>query len=246
MKATRSSTVFIGCAGWSIPKEYAERFAVNGSHLERYASRFAAVEVNSSFYRPHRTTTYARWAASVPAEFRFAVKIPRQVTHGLRLINTEALLDRFLAEAAGLGDRLGPLLVQAPPSLAFSASVVRKFFTALRKRFAGNVVCEPRHVSWFEPVVDRLLAGLRVARVAADPAVVPAAAVPGGWEGLLYYRLHGSPQMYYSSYSAEYLNGLLGSGVVGAPTWYIFDNTALGAATANGLDLLERSPGRSE
>jgi uncharacterized protein YecE (DUF72 family) len=153
------------------------------------------------------------------------------------------VLDRFLAEAGALGDKLGPLLVQLPPSLAFGAPVVKKFFAALRERFAGAVACEPRHASWFKPAADRLLVGFQVARVAADPSVVPAAAEPGGWDGLAYYRLHGTPRMYYSSYPAEYLDALAGRlarEAGSAAVWCIFDNTALGAATANALALLER------
>jgi uncharacterized protein YecE (DUF72 family) len=249
MNAARASNVLIGCAGWSIAKAYAQHFAIPGSHLQRYASQFTAVEVNSSFYRPHRPATYSRWAASVPAAFRFAVKIPREITHVLRLVNTETILDRFLAEAAGLGDRLGPLLVQMPPSLAFNALIAGAFFEALRTRFAGTTVCEPRHPSWFQPAVDRLLASLQVARAAADPAVVAAAAEPGGWEGLRYHRLHGSPRMYYSSYPPEYLDALrdrLASCPPSVPTWCIFDNTAIGAATANGLDILRYFPGPRE
>src|SRR5437763_17203339 len=96
MTAARSSNVFIGCAGWSIPREHAGHFRAKGSHLERYAGRFTAVEINSSFYRPHRATTYGRWAASVPANFRFAVKVPKEITHALRLVGAADLLDRFL------------------------------------------------------------------------------------------------------------------------------------------------------
>jgi uncharacterized protein YecE (DUF72 family) len=58
--------VMVGTAGWSIPPQHADRFRGEGSHLERYSQRFPAVEINSSFYRPHRPSTYARWAASVP------------------------------------------------------------------------------------------------------------------------------------------------------------------------------------
>jgi uncharacterized protein YecE (DUF72 family) len=235
--------VLIGCAGWSIPKEHAALFRAAGSHLERYAGRFPAVEINSSFYRPHQPKTYARWAASVPASFRFAVKVPRTITHERRLAEVEDLLEPFLAQVAELGDRLGPLLVQLPPSLAFNPGVVRRFWMVLRQRFDGEVACEPRHATWFRPAVGQLLADFRVARVAADPAVVPAAAEPGGWDGLVYYRLHGSPQMYYSSYSAAYLDALrqkLDRAAPAASRWCIFDNTALGAATANGLDLVTR------
>lgn len=239
----RSSTVRIGCAGWSLPKEHADRFPDEGSHLERYASRFSAVEINSSFYKPHRPATYARWAESVPADFRFSVKVPRVATHGRRLVDAEDVLDGFLAEATRLGEKLGPLLVQLPPSLAFSADVAKAFFAALRERFDGTVALEPRHPSWFEPATERLVAKHRIARVAADPAVVPAAGKSGGWDGLVYYRLHGSPEMYYSAYPDEYLSDLsntLAKSARSAEAWCIFDNTAAFAATVNALDVLGR------
>jgi uncharacterized protein YecE (DUF72 family) len=242
MNAESSRVIRVGCAGWSIPKEHAGLFPPHGTHLARYAARFPAVEINSSFYRPHRTATYARWAATVPADFRFAVKVPREITHRRRLVDTGDLLDRFLAEAGALGGKLGPLLVQLPPSLAFAVPVATSFFTALRERFAGDVVCEPRHPSWFAPATEELLANFRVARVAADPAVVPAATEPGGWAGLAYYRLHGSPRIYYSPYSAEYLTALaeqLKAHAATSAVWCIFDNTALGAATSNALALME-------
>jgi uncharacterized protein YecE (DUF72 family) len=151
------------------------------------------------------------------------------------------VLDRFLGEVTVLGDRLGPLLVQLPPSLVFKPDVVTAFFTTFRDRYAGLLACEPRHRTWFTPEVDRLLAGFRVARVAADPAVVPAAADPAGWDGLVYYRLHGSPRMYYSPYPDPYLDALAEKiRAFAAPTWCIFDNTAQFHAQANALGLLRR------
>jgi uncharacterized protein YecE (DUF72 family) len=232
----------IGIAGWSIPKQHAPHFPVDGSHLERYAARFSAAEINSSFYRPHRPRTYARWAATVPDEFRFAVKVPREITHRRRLVEVDDLLEPFLAEATQLGDKLGPLLVQLPPSFAFDASV-GGFFKLLRRHFAGNVICEPRHATWFSDEAERLLMKFRVARVAADPAVVPAAAEPGGWKGLAYFRLHGAPKIYYSAYSAETMAHVLDRMTALAPAgpvWCIFDNTALGEAYANALQLLAK------
>jgi uncharacterized protein YecE (DUF72 family) len=233
----------VGCAGWSIPRQYAEHFPAEGTHLERYAQRLPAVEINSSFYRPHRPETYARWAASVPASFQFAVKVPKEITHTRRLRDIADPLDRFLSEVAALGPMLGPLLVQLPPSLPFDAAVVTAFFAALRARFSGSVVCEPRHASWFMGQAEQILVSAQVARVAADPAPVPEAAQPGGWHGLVYYRLHGSPEMYASAYSAAYLDQLaqtVRASAQAAPTWCIFDNTALGAATANALELCTR------
>lgn len=236
--------VRIGCAGWSLPRSEQERFPAAGSHLERYAARFDAVEINSSFHRPHRPSTYARWSASVPDSFRFSVKLPKTITHGLRLRSAREPLAAFLAEAAGLGDKLGCLLVQLPPSLDFDRAVAEGFFADLRALTPVPVACEPRHASWFTPEVDGLLAEMRVARVAADPARVPEAGETGGWRGLLYHRLHGSPRIYYSAYSEEYLDDLARRirEDDGRDIWCIFDNTTLGAATGNALSLRTRLP----
>ena len=235
--------VRIGCAGWSIPKEHAGRFPEEGTHLTRYARRFSAVEINSSFYRPHRPSTYARWAAETPDGFAFSLKVPKEITHKLRLADADALLDRFLDESAALATKRGPILVQLPPSLAFNAQTVAAFFAALRQRYTGPAACEPRHASWFKPEADGLLVEHQVARVAADPAVVPPAAEPGGWAGLVYYRLHGSPKVYYSEYPAPYLEALAGritTAAESADVWCIFDNTALGAATSDALAVLDQ------
>ncbi len=239
---TPTTDIRIGCAGWSIPKPHAAHFPPDGSHLERYARRFGAVEINSSFYNPHRPTTYARWAETVPAAFQFAVKVPRTITHTRRLAGVETELESFLAEVTSLGTKLGPLLVQLPPGLAFDHTVADRFFSTLRERFDGDVVCEPRHATWFSPEADALLAAWQVARVAADPALMPEAAQPGGWDGIVYYRLHGSPRIYYSTYDTNYLDVLARTLAQHAarrvPAWCIFDNTAESAATANALYLL--------
>jgi uncharacterized protein YecE (DUF72 family) len=243
-----SATIRIGTAAWSIPKEHAAPFPVAGSHLERYGAVFNAVEVNTSFYRPHRTATFERWAASVPEDFRFAVKVPKAITHERRLENVSDLLDRFLSEVGGLGPKLGPLLVQMPPSLSFQRGIADQFLSELRSKVEGSIACEPRHASWFTPEVETLLVELRIARVAADPAPVPGPDEPSGWRGLSYYRLHGSPRIYYSAYSPEYLSavaGLLTRNVAAAvETWCIFDNTAAFAATGDALttkDLVQAS-----
>ncbi len=237
----------MGCAGWSLPRDRQAAFPSGGSHLERYAARFPAAEINTSFHRPHRPATYARWGAAVPEPFRFAVKVPKAITHGLRLRGAGDALDAFLAEAGALGDRLGCLLVQLPPSLDFDAAAAGGFFAALRERTPAAAACEPRHASWFTPEADALLAGHGVARVAADPARVPEAAEPGGAPDPVYYRLHGSPRIYYSAYDAAYLDALAARlrehAAAGRQVWCIFDNTAAGAATENALALLARLGG---
>jgi len=102
-----------------MPKQHAALFPQSGSHLERYAQRLTAVEINSSFYRPHRRTTYEAWAAAVPECFAFSVKAPKIITHEFRLLGADRALDEFLGQASGLGIKLGPLLFQLPPSLGF-------------------------------------------------------------------------------------------------------------------------------
>ncbi|MBA2587409.1 MAG: DUF72 domain-containing protein [Alphaproteobacteria bacterium] len=227
--------ICIGTAGWSIPAQYAEAFAGTGTHLARYATRMNAVEINSSFYRPHQRKTYERWAASVPDGFRFSVKLPRSITQEHRLKDCDALLSRFLEESAGLGAKLGVILVQLPPTLAYDADVAADFFVALRQGTKAAIACEPRHASWFTPKADAALKKWHVARVAADPPRAPADGAPGGWQGLRYWRLHGSPKIYYSDYDAKALKTLAGKQKPG--DWCIFDNTAAFAALGNALAL---------
>jgi uncharacterized protein YecE (DUF72 family) len=238
------ASLLIGTAGWSLPRAEQHRFPEPGAHLARYSAHLPAVEINSSFYRPHRRATYERWAATVPRSFRFSVKIPKTITHEQRLVDTERQLDVFLADVAGLGDRLGCLLVQLPPKLELDVAIARQFFTALHARHGRGVAVEPRHPSWFLPDADHLLQELQVARVAADPAIVPVAAEPGGSRSVVYYRLHGSPRTYYSAYDEAALDGVASRlerhCTAGATVWCIFDNTAHGAALGNALALLER------
>ncbi|MEA2720243.1 MAG: hypothetical protein QOJ39_2107 [Candidatus Eremiobacteraeota bacterium] len=232
--------VRVGTAGWKIAGPVRGRFAGEGTHLERYARRFSGVEINSSFYRPHRPSTYARWAASVPDGFRFALKVPKEITHKRRLVDATEPLEAFLAESAPLGEKRGVLLVQLPPSFAYDADVVSAFLSGVRARYDGLLACEPRHATWFTAEANDALRRFEVARVAADPALVPEAAVPAGWDGFAYYRLHGAPRTYYSSYDDQTLRDIAQRlRAAPGPAWCIFDNTAMDAAASNALDLTE-------
>lgn len=241
--------VSIGCAGWSIPRGHRALFAKGDSALARYATRFDVVEINSSFYRSHRHDTYQRWAASVPAKFRFAVKLPRTITHEAALHRAGPLLDQFMGEVAGLGGKLGRLLVQLPPSQALDARVASTFFRMLRNRTDVAVACEPRHPSWFTPAAEALFARNRIVRVIADPAI-PAteAGMPGRRQG--YWRMHGTPRMYYSAYTEVALRSLARRLRSTRDAWVIFDNTAHGHAVADAarlqamLDTHASAPGR--
>ncbi len=239
-------SICVGTAGWSIPRPLADRFATEGTALERYASAFGAVEINSSFHRPHRIATWERWRDSVPDGFRFSVKLPKEITHVRKLVQCNAELDRFLGEVSGLGSKLAVLLVQLPPKMEFDSALARKFFEQLRAGCDAAVACEPRNLSWFTEGADELLSNFEIARVAADPSICEAAARPGGWPGLRYWRLHGSPVIYRSSYQdrlENYAAPLQEAGAHGRDAWCIFDNTASSAGAADALamlDLIER------
>lgn len=211
------------------------------SQLERYADLFDTVEINSPFYRPHRPATYARWVQSLSDDFRFSAKLPRTISHQRRLKDCAAELETFLAAVTQLGEKLGILLLQLPPTLVFDAAVAGRFFVHLRERHVGAVACEPRHVSWFTPEVERLLRVFSIARVGADPARVLRAAIPGGDHRIEYLRLHGSPRMYCDAYGDAALERVarrLSRGTtVTRERWCIFDNTARGSAQVDAARL---------
>ena len=167
--APRGCRLHLGCAGWNVPRAFAGAFGAGTSQLARYATRFHAVEINSSFYRPHRWQTYERWASSTPPDFAFSVILPQAITHETRLVRAMPVFDPFWDQVQGLGERLRCLLVQLSPSLAYDSRVAGRFGAALRRRYAGPVEIEPRHASWFTHQVDALLASWRFGRVLADP-----------------------------------------------------------------------------
>jgi len=236
------SRLYIGCAGWGLNSAVAERFPGEGSHLERYARILPAVEINSSFYRPHKPETYARWRDGTPPGFRFSVKLPRAITHEGRLVAYREPLERFAGEVAHLGSKLGCLLVQLPPSMPFDAGAADAFLADLRARLDVPTVCEPRHAGWFGEEASALLARHGVVRVVADPPAVPHAPLPRP-APTVYFRLHGSPHVYHSRYDDELLARVAGECrrhlAAGRRVWCIFDNTASGAAQPNALRLAE-------
>ena len=238
--------IFIGTAGWAIPRGSAQHFDGTGTHLQKYAAILTGAEINSSFHRSHESETYNKWALSTPPQFQFAVKLPRLITHDQRLMRARSPLERFLKETSGLKRKRGPLLTQLPPSFVFERRAVKRFLDMFRARYDGPLVCEPRHESWFTPTSSELLASYKVALVAADPPIGGGTNQPGGWNGIVYFRLHGSPRRYWSRYSQDYIDALaqtVEDRSQSAETWCIFDNTASSAATGNALALQQSIEG---
>lgn len=213
----------------------------------RYAGVMQCAEINSSFYRSPRASTYVRWAESTPEGFRFSVKVPKAITHECGLAPTREQLRGFLEELKPLGNKLGPLLLQLPPKQGFAEAQARAFLSLLRELSGGlKVVLEPRNLGWFTAEACELSREFRIARVVADPPIPRGPALEHEDAALVYYRLHGSPRVYYSSYSEDYLDRLgdeiraaTARGVAGE-VWCIFDNTASGAALGNAVSLVEK------
>lgn len=224
----------IGTAGWTLPAKP----SAEGSRLHHYAHTLNCAEINTTFYRPHRPATFARWAVETPPHFRFSVKAPKAITHEAKLRAPEPLLRAFLDQIEPIRLKLGPILFQFPPSLAFDPALAADFLATVRELHPGEVALEPRHATWFAPAADSLLRDDHVARVAADPAKAsPLALVPGGDPSLVYYRLHGSPRTYYSSYDDAFLSKLADRVSPHPNAWVILDNTAHGHAYPNAIRL---------
>lgn len=234
----------VGTAAWDIPRTSRAHFPGAGSLLERYAARFDCVEINSTFYKLPRRATIERWRDTVPPGFRFAVKVPRTITHEAALRGVRSELFAFVDLVQAFGNKLGPLLVQLPGSLELEPRVCGAFLRELRARHDGAIVFEPRHASFFSDRATDLLLRHRIVRVAADPPRCPGADTPAGDPSLVYYRLHGSPRLYYDVYERAFIDALAARMVATARTgtdvWCIFDNTALGGATHDALELQRR------
>jgi uncharacterized protein YecE (DUF72 family) len=234
------TTLRIGTAGWALPKALRVSQSADKPVLEQYAELFDAVEINSSFYRPHRRSTYERWCASVPESFRFSVKVPKVITHERGLLRCQSETVSFMDGVRGLQDKLAVLLVQLPASRTFDESIADAFFKALRSETTAHIVCEARSSTWFADAATALFERYRITRVVADPVPCGCEFAAPADSRFAYFRLHGSPKMYYSSYSAGFLQGVAAAARAAAESWCIFDNTAAGAAWSDAT-VLQRS-----
>ena len=151
--------LIVGTSGWQY-RDWRGSFYPHGlarkRWLEFYAGAFATVEVNNTFYRLPERSTFEDWAARTPADFCFVIKASRYLTHVRRLQEPAEAVARMLDHAAGLGDKLGPVLLQLPPNL--QADAARLDDTLARFPAGQRVAVEPRHDSWFVDDVYALLA----------------------------------------------------------------------------------------
>lgn len=233
--------MFVGTAAWNIPKFLKAEFPEEGSHLQRYSSVLNAVEINSSFYREHLAKTYSRWAQEVPADFRFSVKLAKAFIHDCGLRPKVADVHASLENILHLEKKLGAILIQLPASMGFHVKDAERFYKMIRKKYEGPLVLEPRNLEWIVPDSQGLLRDYGISKALADPE-----RCPGGSKKILssgsitYFRLHGTPVIYKSSYSREFILDIKKKMDAYQNPWCIFDNTTFGFATQNALDLFKR------
>lgn len=182
--------IVVGTSGWHYD-DWRPRFYPLGlgrsRWLEYYSRRFAAVEVNNAFYRLPERRTFESWRASVPADFLVAVKASRYLTHVRRLQQPEEPVARLMDRARGLGEHLGPILLQLPPTLR--ADPGRLDTTLACFGDSVRVAVEPRHASWFVDDVRAVLEKRGAALCLADggPVEMP----PWRTTNWAYVRFHG-------------------------------------------------------
>lgn len=230
------SDVRIGTSGWLYPPWRGVFYPKGLPHrreLEYLSSKLNSVEINGTFYSLQRPESFRRWHDQTPLDFTFAVKGPRFVTHMKKLAGVDTPLANFFASGVlALGDKLGPLLWQLPPTLGFDADRLTRFFARLPRstdeaawlarhhdeRLAGRALTdaithrplrhalEVRHPSFLVPAFPELLREHGIAVVVADTA--------GRWPlireataDVAYVRLHGDVELYTSGYTDPALDG---------------------------------------
>lgn len=246
--------LFIGTSGWNY-RDWRGRFYPESvkpaEYIAYYSRHFPTTEVNYSFYRLPEVTTYEKWAAQVPASFVFALKASRIITHMRRLKEVEEAWTRFLDNAAALGSRLGPVLLQFPPS--FKADVVRlEEFLCLKPgpMKAGKVLLafEFRHSSWFAQEIFEVLAKHKACLVFADSERYARAPLELT-APFVYLRFHGPRELFGSEYSREQLTQWAGRIrewlAAGRSVYTYFNNDFRGYAISNARQLTTLTEGDS-
>ncbi len=241
--------LFIGTSGWSYD-HWAGRFypaeIPKTRWLQYYCSHFASVEINSSFYRLPRETTFQKWRKSVPGDFIFAVKASRYITHIKKLNDPAGNAELFLTRAVFLGESLGPILFQLPPGLKARPDSLEQL---LQTRPESLRYCfEFRHTSWFCEEVYDLLRQYNSALCIADSPKFPM--VVQRTADFSYFRLHGSTVLYQSRYSLDELKSWAGRIEQmldeDADVYVYFDNDAEAYAVINAVELISLLESRAE
>jgi len=239
--------VLVGTSGWNY-EDWKGPFYPESlpriNWLEYYVRNFQTVEVNATFYHEMKESTYKKWRETTPPDFCWAVKAHHFITHVKRLRDAEEPLKRFFRSMSILGDRLGPVLFQLPPSLAFDRTVLEEFVAALRSArssadpaVGSRCAIEPRHASWMRDEALECLRALGLGFCISDTGgrYPYREAVTADFT---YIRLHGPTTLYSSSYSdAQLESWATRVAALDKDAYIYFDNSLMAYASSNALSL---------
>ncbi|MCX5419733.1 DUF72 domain-containing protein [Streptomyces sp. NBC_00078] len=232
-------TLFVGTSGWQY-KDWRGVLYPAGCParlwLEEYAEQFTTVELNNAFYRLPTRENFTAWRDRVPEGFVVAVKASRYLTHIKRLKDPEEPVDRLMSHAAGLGDRLGPVLVQLPPTLKEDAELLDECLGCFPS--GTRVAVEPRHDSWWTTAVRKVLEARGAALCWADARSRPVTPLwrTTDWG---YVRFHEGRARAWPHYGRRALETWAGriakSWTADDDVYAYFNNDATGAAVEDAM-----------
>ncbi|MFC7842360.1 DUF72 domain-containing protein [Streptomyces sp. NPDC001046] len=232
-------TLFVGTSGWQY-KDWRDVLYPSGLPvrlwLEEYAAHFATVEINNAFYRLPSRETFEGWRGRVPGDFVVAVKASRYLTHIKRLKEPEEPVHRLMSHAAGLGDRLGPVLLQLPPTLRADPGLLDDCLS--RFPAATRVAVEPRHDSWWTPQVRAVLQARGAALCWADVLARPATPLwrTTDWGYVRFHQGRARPWPRYGRRSlATWLDRIATTWSAGEDVYAYFNNDPGGAAVEDAM-----------
>jgi uncharacterized protein YecE (DUF72 family) len=231
----------IGCSGFHYKHWrgtfYPEKLAMT-KWFDFYCKHFSTLELNVTFYRFPQLSFLQTWYDKSPADFRFAVKAPRAITHYKKFNDTTELLNSFYSTINdGLRDKLGPVLFQIPPSYNYTEEKLDKILNALNPAF--NNVLEPRHASWWQDDIYKRLAQHNITFCGMSHPSLPDDIVQN--TSSVYYRFHGMEQLYYSLYTKDYLQRVVDTVKANdsiKESWFYFNNDIETHAIYNAKDMI--------
>jgi len=242
--------IVLGTSGWQYRdwrgRFYPQKLAVS-RWLEHYAAAFSTVEINNAFYRLPERDTFAAWRARTPDDFCYAVKMSRYLTHIKRLRDPTEPVERFLSRATALGPKLGPVLLQLPPSLRADVGLLIEVLERFPREV--RVAVEPRHESWWTGAVRAALERHGATLCWADRRSRPITPLwtTADWGYLRLHEGRATPRPRYGRTAlASWVERIASSFAADAPVYVYFNNDHGAAAIADALTLatLARRTGR--
>ncbi len=240
----KRNAIFIGTSGWSY-KHWKEIFypldLKSTEWLLYYTKTFSITEINSSFYHLPKKETVENWVKKVPDNFLFCPKMSKYLTHFKRLNEPEEPLERFFEIFEPMKNKMGPVLVQLPPTLKFNYDVVENFYTVLKKKYREySFAMEVRHATWMEEESLTLMTKYDMAFVISQSGKrFPYAETVTAKN--IYVRFHGPKELYASDYDDETLQKFAALfkqwKKEGHTIWVFFNNDIFGYAIKNGITL---------